>query len=191
MKKKLCRLGIDPSLTHKPISQLLADLAGSIVFAAEWPVEWTLGSHAALRMTCFPWLWEKAPVAGSSRIELQQYSSCTHSPSQIVTSCTSQPLVVESHNENSYRVFSSFFYSWWGLCNYNVMHSCWWLWWAPNSTAAGRRSVYYRAVWVCSKPPKWSELAGAGCWQARSQRQLVKTSTSTDKAGKWQSYGRW
>jgi hypothetical protein len=39
MKKKLCRLGIDPSLTHKPISQLLTDLAGSIVFAAEWPVE--------------------------------------------------------------------------------------------------------------------------------------------------------
>jgi hypothetical protein len=54
MKKKLCRLGIDPSLTHKPIFQLLADLAGSIVFAAKWPVECTLGSHAALRMTCFP-----------------------------------------------------------------------------------------------------------------------------------------
>jgi hypothetical protein len=39
MKKKLCRLGIDPSLTHKLIIQLLADLAGNIVFAAKWPVK--------------------------------------------------------------------------------------------------------------------------------------------------------
>jgi hypothetical protein len=39
MKKNLCRLGIDPSLTHKPIFQLLTDLTGSIVFAAKWPVE--------------------------------------------------------------------------------------------------------------------------------------------------------
>jgi hypothetical protein len=29
LKKKLCEMGIDP-ITHKPISQLLADLAGSI-----------------------------------------------------------------------------------------------------------------------------------------------------------------